>query len=517
MAAATTASRVLGFVKATFLVYAIGGTSAAVGGQAFEVASSAPINLFNLLAGGVLSAILVPQIVRSLRLGNAGREQIDRLVTVALVGGAVIAAVLTLAAPFIVWVYAASWSAAWLDLATAMAYWCLPQVFFLVVFAVFSQLLNAQERFSAAAWAPALSNVIGIVGIIVFLVLLPSGLGPASSWSPVMVAVLCGSATLGIVAQAALVVVAAARSGTRIRFRRGFGGLGHLGGVAVWTLFSVAAGQGAYVIVSNVAAAAGERLYDEGIVGASLNSLSLAYLIVLVPHGVFVVAIATAVYARISHAAAGDDHESFGALTQRTAVSVTWVIVLTTAGMVVLGPTLSELIWDSPVIGQVVAVLAAGSLGFSQAFLVNRASFALGDGRGPFYTQLTIAAVTATGALLAASLLPAKFVVIGIACGISIANYLGWAVAARFAYTRLRQAGHPPAPWRTTVIANGRLIVAGLLAGGAGLLALYFLPAGDWLELLVALFVVAIIITVLYATTAWVLADRTLETLRRSR
>jgi putative peptidoglycan lipid II flippase len=87
MMAASLVSRGLGFIKAILLVRAIGGTSAVVGGQTFEVANSAPTYLFALVAGGVLGAVLVPQMVRNLNNGPAGQEHTDRLLTVVLVGG----------------------------------------------------------------------------------------------------------------------------------------------------------------------------------------------------------------------------------------------------------------------------------------------------------------------------------------------------------------------------------------------------------------------------------------------
>ena len=74
MMAATLISRALGFLKTILLVAAIGGTSAAIGGQAFEIANTAPTYLFALIAGGVLGAVLVPQIVRNLSDGSVGQE-----------------------------------------------------------------------------------------------------------------------------------------------------------------------------------------------------------------------------------------------------------------------------------------------------------------------------------------------------------------------------------------------------------------------------------------------------------
>ncbi len=61
MASGTFVSRGLGLVRNVLLVAAIGTTGLVA--DAFDVANKIPNVLFAILAGGVLSAVLVPQIV----------------------------------------------------------------------------------------------------------------------------------------------------------------------------------------------------------------------------------------------------------------------------------------------------------------------------------------------------------------------------------------------------------------------------------------------------------------------
>lgn len=63
MTAGTLTSRILGLVKASLLAMAIGVT--AVQADAFDVANKVPNTLYMLLAGGVVNAVLVPQLVRA--------------------------------------------------------------------------------------------------------------------------------------------------------------------------------------------------------------------------------------------------------------------------------------------------------------------------------------------------------------------------------------------------------------------------------------------------------------------
>ena len=48
-------------------------------------------------------------------------------------------------------------------LATAFAYWCLPQLCFYCLYTLLGQVLNAHSRFGAFMWAPALANVVAPV------------------------------------------------------------------------------------------------------------------------------------------------------------------------------------------------------------------------------------------------------------------------------------------------------------------------------------------------------------------
>ena len=78
MASGTLLSRILGFVRSALLIAAIGafaGTAAS-----FQVANTLPNMVYNLLAAGILDAILVPQIVRALR-ERSDSPYVNKLIT----------------------------------------------------------------------------------------------------------------------------------------------------------------------------------------------------------------------------------------------------------------------------------------------------------------------------------------------------------------------------------------------------------------------------------------------------
>lgn len=435
---ASLVSRLLGFFRITLLVYAIGGTSSSVGGQTFDVANSIPTNLYGLIAGGVLGAVLVPQILKAVLEGAEGQARIDRLLTVTVGGAMVVAVVATFAAPVLVFIYASGWSQAWLKLASTMAYWCLPQIGFYVIYAVLAQVLNARGIFGWPAWAPAVANAISIVGVISFMVFLPSGLGGVSSWTPTMIGVLCGSSTLSIAAQALVLFSPLRRVGFSFRVRFGFSGLGAVGRVALWTFFGVAVGQLSFLALSNVATRAGESQHALGIDGPGLNSFGYAYLLMFLPHGIATVSLATATFPRLSKFAAQHDSAAVAESVMRTSATVAIICCGASAVLFAEAPLITEVLWNTAVIGQVLRPLSVGLIGLSLTYVLSRALFAYHDGRGPFLAQMIAATVSGLGALLSAILLPPQLIVVGIAISVSLSNLLAWSVAHVALKRRLR-------------------------------------------------------------------------------
>ena len=150
MAAGTVASRVLGMVRATMQLAVVG---TLLGGDAWDVANTLPNIIYLLLAGGVLNAVLVPQITRAASHADGGREYVNRLLTIAIAGIFVVAVVFTLCAGLLVRLYSTpAWTPDVRALSTAFALICLPQIFFYGLYTLLGQVLNARNHFAAAMW-----------------------------------------------------------------------------------------------------------------------------------------------------------------------------------------------------------------------------------------------------------------------------------------------------------------------------------------------------------------------------
>ncbi|MFP5346943.1 MAG: murein biosynthesis integral membrane protein MurJ [Actinomycetes bacterium] len=477
MAAGTATSRLLGFVRAVVTVMAIGLNFPAA--NAFDVANKVPNILYMLVAGGVLNAVLVPQIVRATRREDGGKDFLDRLLTLTVGLMLLVTLVVTVAAPLLTRLYSAdSWPPEQIALATGFAFLCLPQVFFYGLYTVLGQVLNARGSFGPYMWAPVASNVIGIAGLVVFIVLFGQGSGgqhTLDSWTPDMVLVLAGSATLGVVAQALVLLPTLRRIGFTYHPRYGFRGvgLGTARRVAMWTFAAVAVGQVVFVTTSKVAAAANGRAVQSGselLVAATPSNAaySNAYLLFMLPHSLVAVSLVTALFTRMSHAAgAGDLDEVRNDLSLGLRI-VGMVSVLGTAGLVALQEPIGRAIVNGSTVagqalGQVAAAMALGLLPFSANYLFQRVFYAFEDARTPFIAQLPTFVVVALGNLLCLWLLPIRYIVVGVGVVMSVGNVVGAAFAAVLLRRRLgRLDGY------VVVRTHVRLTIAGLLAGLAG-------------------------------------------------
>src|SRR5690606_20124229 len=164
MASGTMVSRILGLLKAVLLAYAIGSVGAR-SADAFANGNLLPNTVYMILLGGVLNAVLVPQIVKAAHAPDGGAGYINTILTLVTTALVVITAAAMLAAPWIVRITVQGWGEEQLALATAFAYWCMPQVIFYGVYTVMGEVLNAKSVFGPFTWAPVLNNVIAIAGI----------------------------------------------------------------------------------------------------------------------------------------------------------------------------------------------------------------------------------------------------------------------------------------------------------------------------------------------------------------
>lgn len=488
MAAGTATSRVLGFVRTALLAAAIGVNAGAA--NAFDVANKLPGILLTLLATGVLNAVLVPQVVRALSRPD-GKRTVDRMVTLGAAGMLAITALFTAAAPLLVLAYTSSWTPELTALAIAFALWTIPQLFFYGMYTLLGQILNARSQFGPFMWAPAANNLVAIAGLIAFLAVFgpyavpgagENATGLVVDWTPGRIALLAGVATLGIVVQAAVLIVPLVRGGYRWRWVWS-GPKDELAGVrrvAGWALAAVVLEQVGIAVVTRVASAApiaAEHAPDV----AGNAAFTAALMLYLVPHSLVTASLVTALFTPMSaRAAAGD----LAGLRLELSRGLRLLAVFTTfaaVAMAILAPLATRVILPSASPGTVASVahvvvaLAAGLVPLGAMILVKQAYLALEDARSLLVLQVPMTATLIAVALTVQASFDPRWWVVGVGAG--MATSYAVATILRLGGLRRRLAG---VDGRRVASVHGRAVAAALPAAALGWWLTRVIPApGD--------------------------------------
>ncbi len=466
VAAGTMASRLTGLVRNIVMTAAVGliGSHAA---DAFGAANQMPNTVFTVISSGLLAGVIVPQIVTAVKThSDRGSAFVSKLLTLGMVVLTIATAVALLAAPVLVQIYAGQFSEEAQALTLSLAYWCLPQLFFYGLYALLGEVLNARRIFGPFAWSPIINNVVSIAGFGVFIALY--GLyEDATGWTPAMIALMGGTATLGVVLQAVVLLLFWRRAGLRVRpdFRwRGIG-LRHIGRLAGWTFLMVIVGQIAGAVQAYLVSAASGQ-------DAANASLQQAWLLFMLPFSVIVLSLGTPYYTKLSeHVAEGRTDAvtaDLGSLTRTVGIFMVGVLAAMLAAIVPLSRIFTTDAPHAVAFAWVLAAFLVALLPLSFQFGVQRTFYALKDTRTPFiYTS--VQAVVVIGTAITASVLvnngvlDIAWLAVSIALGQSIANLAQFALALRLLRRKIGRLGLAGA-----FGAIARFIIAGIPAGAAG-------------------------------------------------
>ena len=440
MAAGTVVSRASGFIRSALLAAAIG--SKGLHADAFNIANTIPNMLYILLAGGVFNAVLVPQLVRTMRNDpDGGEAYTNRIMTLA--GTFLLAATLLLVvgAPAVMHTYlSGDWfsphRAAYLASAIAFARWCLPQVFFYGMFVLVGQILNARGRFGPMMWAPIGNNVISVVVLVAYLKLY--GPGSTGGFSTAEQVLLGLGSTLGIAVQFLLLMPSLRAAGFRYTPRwdwRGTG-LGHTLRLGVWTVLFVVANQVAYTVVVRLASSGAAHG------GAGYTLYANSFLITQVPHSIITVSLATAILPRLSASAAAGDLSGLAHTLTSAVRSALSIVVPFAALLAVLATDVAQVIFgfgashdQFHLYTPVLIAFAPGMVVFTIHFMSLRGFYALEGNRTVFWNQCAVAAVNIVAALALVHLVTAAHTVVAL----TAAYGLSYLVGAILSVTMLRR------------------------------------------------------------------------------
>ncbi len=458
--AGTIVSRLTGFLRTAVLVSAVGAIGQA--SDAFGVANQLPNNIYAIVATGLVAAVIVPQIVRAGSDPDGGQAFISKLVTLGTVALLAVTLVSTLCAPLLVALYADGFSAEQQALATAFAYWCLPQIVFYGVYAILGEILNARRVYGPYTWAPIANNLVSIIGFLVFIGLFGGPRETLDGWTPEMITLLAGTATFGIVVQCLVLLVFWRRAGLRLHadFRWRGMGLRLIGRLAGWTFLMVVVGQLAGIVQSRVLSPASG-------LGPANFATANAWLLFMLPYSIIVLSIGTPYFTQLSeHAKAGRDDEVRGDIVRSIRTLGLFVVVATAALAVAAAPAsrmLTNSADDAVAAAWVLVAFLVSLVPLAVLFVVQRTFYAYDDTRTPFFFMLVQSVLVVVTALIASAVLPLEWLAAGVALGQSLAGIVQVVIATWLLERRL--GGLRIGTW---LGALARFTVAAVPAAGAG-------------------------------------------------
>ncbi|MFI6430177.1 murein biosynthesis integral membrane protein MurJ [Rhodococcus oryzae] len=322
IAVATLVSRITGFLKQVLLLTVLGAATA----SSFTVASQLPTMISELVLGAVLTAIVVPVLVRAEKEDDdGGAAFVRRLFTITCLILGVASVVAVVAAPLLTRIFLPEDGKVDAELSTSFAYLLLPAILFYGLSALLTALLNTRGVFKPGAWAPVLNNLVVLCVLAVFW-LVTRGSDEMTTGRVLLLGL---GVTLGVVTQAATLLPAIRREGISLKPLWGIDArLKMFAGMGVAIVLYVLISQIGFSIGTRIAAAAdaaGPVIYQQ------------AWLLLQLPYGILGVTVLTAIMPRLSRNAAAEDTpavvDDLSVSTRLTMVSLVPVVVfLTFAG-----------------------------------------------------------------------------------------------------------------------------------------------------------------------------------------
>ena len=431
MAVGTILSRITGFIRGLLIVAVLG---TALLADTYNVANTMPNILYNLLVGGALTAIFVPQLVRSFKDEDGGQAFASRLVTTISIILLALVAIGVFFAPFLVRLYAPEFFTSGFeqerDIAIAFTRYCLPQIFFLGLFTMLGQVANSRGSFGPLMWAPIANNIVGIV--IFAAVLYYSPVLTVATITDAQIQILGWGTTFAIVVQALILIPVVYRSGIRIRPMWGLQGLGKSFTLAGWTLLYVFISQVGYLVTVNVATSAAVRSAKDGITtGVGVTPFSNAYLIMLLPYSIVTISIVTAMLPHLSRLAIDKKVDEVREQLVRAIRMVGVVTVPSAVALLLFGPLITEVLFfgigsdDSRYIGYVLSALSFGLVAFSINLILIRGFNAFEDTRTQVGSILVINLISIALSYLFLFTLQNKWITVGLGAAFSISYLVG--------------------------------------------------------------------------------------------
>ena len=375
IAAITVIARVAGFGRTAVFARSVG---AGCVGAVYQTANTIPNIVFDIVAGGTLSALVVPILApaMSAEQRQAASRIVSALLTWTLAVMTVVAiGIVAVSGPLTRLLLGDDQCAGAHALGARMLVAFAPQVLFYGLGIVLGGALQSAERFAWPALAPLLSSLTVIGVYLAYGALAGPGRDAADLSRPDELVLSLGT-TLGVVVLACCQLPAVWRLG--IRYRPTFRFPQALGAPAR----RAALAGGATLGAQQLATAVMVFLANNGTTTGTVVVVALAQTVFLLPWAVLSVPVATSAFPRLSASWDRGDRDGFAHLAGRSTRAVIALAALGTAALVAAAEPAAGLLLDRhsspahPAFAPAIAGFAAGLLGWSLVALLSRMLFA---------------------------------------------------------------------------------------------------------------------------------------------
>jgi len=381
-------SRLLGVAR-EMLIAAHFGASAEY--DAYLAAVRIPDILFTLIAGGALGSAFIPTFAGHFAQDDAvgGWRLAGAVINLLLIVSTVAAALVGLMAPLVVrYLLAPGFSAQQRALTVSLMRVMLAAPVFFGVSGVVMGILNARQHFLLPALAPSMLNL-ALIGAVIALT--PAMGIRALAWGYLLGAVLH------------LVVQLPGLFWVRARLRS-MVTLHHPGVYRILQLMGprvlgLAAVQANFLVNTNLASRLG---------AGAISAINYAWILMLLPQGVFAQAVGTAVFPTFAEQAAQEERSAMRATLAATLRAIISLSVPATVGLILLGEPLVALLFErgafqaasTEMVTWALGFYALGLVGHAGLEVIARAFYALQDTLTPVWVNVSAMVVNLVLSLL---------------------------------------------------------------------------------------------------------------------
>lgn len=482
MSLGTMFSRITGFVKWAFMGAVLGFTPIA---DAYNLAHILPTMIYELILGGILSAVFIPVVVE--QLSAEDKEQawrnISQIVNAALIVLGATTLLCWIGSPFLVYIQTLNITPEARKQVLFFFIIFVPQIFLYGLSALAGGILNARDRFAMAAYAPVINNIIVIATL------------AAYRWAPGfgMLGLAVGT-TMGVLAQALIQYPSLKKAGwiyyPSVDFRH----------PAVLKIIKLSIPVLGYVIFNQINLTVQNNLAIKFPGGVS--ALQYAFAFYLLPHGLFAVSIGTVLLPGLSELAVKKEWQKFAAVVERGIVWSAIVIIPALVIYLAMGLPIVQVLMqrgrftfnDTKLMAMVLSYYSLGLFSFTIYLFLNRVFYSLQDTMTPLVLNFIGNASNVAINFAVISLLGISGLALGHATAYTIIAIISlWIIKKRLNNINLKAIG------RAIMKIGAASMLAGVMAFSLNKIWMQRLETwGLWLKPLILLAFLLIIIIIYF-------------------